>query len=438
MPIDHEGDPNATQAPSPAPGPGVAPIARVPAGGDARNADSVKQMAEVAADFTAYIQASVRLENPQTPSTTSGIGRMFTEVDHVGAGGGTVKPSAGIALSGYRYMVLITLAGATGVAKFKVSLDGGKTYGAEQTTAASYSDPSGVTIAFSGTFVLDDTYAWRGCDTPLALWTDPSGRARECVDHNGFMHGLLTSYREDWRNEPTSAFAAGSTDVLYPGNSKWKYTLGNASSTDPTMALQSPNADHLGNFNSVLITGGDDAPTNNGMVTSRPLVRAGTGSTGIAWMEQLVRFPAFASGTVNIGFGAGTIASLGSNTSDHACFRSTAGGNWFAAMADGGGAATSIDTGIAPNVGAASDWQLLRVEYYGPSTQLAIALSANSVVRFLIDGEQAAIFVNESRRPLGLIYPSFGQFDPGAVTPNQLEVGPMIYGVNWLDDPVRM
>lgn len=438
MPYNYDGDENATEAPSAAPGPGVVPTASAPADSDPRNADSVRQMAKVSADFTAYIQKSVRLDNPQTPSTTAGIGRMFTNVAHSGAGTGTVKPTGGIACYGYRYVFLITLAGAVGVAKFKVSTDGGKTYGAEQTTAASYTDGSGVTVDFVGTFVLDDTYKFRGTDTPLAMWHDQSGHAREVIDHSGFLNGQVTTFREDWAIEPTTAFAAGSTGVLYPGHNRWKYTLGNASTADPTMALQVPNSDMLGNFNTVLVTGGDDAPTVNGMATSRPVCRVGGSSTACAWMQALVREPVGGTQAVDIGFSGGTVAGLGASNSDHVCFGHASGANWFARVADAVGSATSVDTGIAPNTGAAADWQLLRIELYGASTPLGVALGG-AVLRFLIDGVQVAIFVNDARTPDGTLCVAWGQFDPGASpTANQLEMGPITYGVNWLDDPVRM
>lgn len=55
MPTDYVGDPTATQSPSAAPTPGVAPTMRMPADGDADNAASVAQDFKVAADFLAWL-----------------------------------------------------------------------------------------------------------------------------------------------------------------------------------------------------------------------------------------------------------------------------------------------------------------------------------------------------------------------------------------------
>lgn len=90
-------------------------------------------------------------------STTDGDYRMT--VVKTGTGPDTVTFD-GPANERYRISVKITLGGAVETAKFKVSTDGGDTWGEEQTTAATYVIPdTGVTVNFAaGTYVVDDLY----------------------------------------------------------------------------------------------------------------------------------------------------------------------------------------------------------------------------------------------------------------------------------------
>jgi hypothetical protein len=55
MATDYTGNPTATQAPASAPGPGVAPIVRIPADGDASNAASITQEIKALADYVAWL-----------------------------------------------------------------------------------------------------------------------------------------------------------------------------------------------------------------------------------------------------------------------------------------------------------------------------------------------------------------------------------------------
>jgi hypothetical protein len=90
-------------------------------------------------------------------ATTEGGYR--TVVVKTGTGPDTVTYD-GPANERYRISVKITLGGAVATAKFKVSTDGGDSWGDEQTTAATYEIPdTGVTVNFAvGTFVVDDLY----------------------------------------------------------------------------------------------------------------------------------------------------------------------------------------------------------------------------------------------------------------------------------------
>ncbi len=441
MPSNYTGDSEVVQSPSPAHAPGADVVVALPTGGEARNAASVYQPFKVLADVSAFFQASLRLEKPANPSTTSGIGRMFSNVTQVGGGSGTVKPTGGAAMFGYRYMVKITLAGATGVAKYRVSTDGGKTYGAEITTAASVTDASGAVLAFVGTFVLDDTYSFRGIDTPLAMWHEPGGKARELIDHNGIPFGQLTSFREDWSHGVTAALDTTPASTFFPGYSRWKYVLdagGVAPSPVPTIAYQSPSSDALGNFNSLLITGSTAAGSIISHIThARSLAVARPTSTATFSCRWLVRAPQNgASQVAYIGLSASASAMTSANPFG-AMFKFTGAGNWFAQVWDDDDvtAVLSVDSGIAPNTGAAADWQLLQIEYYGPDSPVGVALGAG-IWRFLIDGVQVGIVAYDA---LVASLQPFMRQDSTANTPAiSLDLGPVSWGVPWLNDPVRI
>lgn len=436
MAQEYTPDAEMTQDPSAAPGPGASPTLDLPEDTDGNSAANWYQSHKVNGDFIEHIQTSVRLETPKLVSTTSGISRAFSNVTHSGGGTGTVKPTAGIAIYGYRWRVLITLSGAAGVGKFKVSTNGGKTYGAEQTIAASYSDPSGVTIAFSGTFVLDDTYDFRGIDTPRAAWARSDGKFREVINHLGYPMGQIASHRENWSHDVTAAMTTTASATYFPGYSRWKYTLdadGSGASPSPTIGYVSP--DLTGNFNKIKMVGSTGA---GAVVTNLHHARsiAATGATSameavFSWLVRVPQNDAGQSGYV------GLSSSPGGMTGSHpfgVMFSFTGTGNWFWSVLDDltgfGG-----DTGIGPNTGAGADWQLLQIEYYGPDSAVGVALGGG-VWRFLIDGVQVGIQVYDG---LVCAMQPFVRMDSTAATPApELEAGPILWGLNLLDDPVRI
>lgn len=200
------------------PMPGVAPQVNIPADTDGNNvATLLLQQYRALADFVAYIQASQKLFPPIVPALGSG----FSTVVRVGTGAGVIVPT-GPCNTGLNCVVKIMAGGATGVATFQFSTDGGITYGATTTTATSYTDVgSGVILAFSGTFVTNDTYQWYSAMTPIARFCDPSGNVRGVIDHNGILSPARYSMmREDWLDATDQSFSTASSALVQSG--RWQ------------------------------------------------------------------------------------------------------------------------------------------------------------------------------------------------------------------------
>jgi len=176
----------------------------------------------VPADFIGHIMASSRPELPVLNATASGFTNPVLLTF-----GGTVTPSGSAHIAdGTRFVVQIQAGGAVGVATFKTSIDGGATYGATQTTAASMVDAtSGITLAFVGTLTALGTATFRSAFTPLAQWNDPAGNARSAVDHNGYYNSRNLLYKEYWPN-PTGVVGSVSAPVVpIPVAPSWVFDI---------------------------------------------------------------------------------------------------------------------------------------------------------------------------------------------------------------------
>lgn len=436
MPSPFTPDPYALEEPSPVAAPGESPVLDLPVDGDPPAAATWEQAYKVLGNYIAFIQGAARLEKPNAPSTTSGISRAFTEVIPTGVASGTIKPTAGIACYGYRYRFLITLSGVVGVAKFRVSTDGGATYGTEQTTAASYTDASGVTVAFVGTFTLDDTYSFRGIDTPLALWHESGEKARELVSHNGYPMGQISAFREDWSHAVTAALSTTVTETPFPGYSRWNYALdtGNVGpSPVPTIAYGFADT---AQFNTIKITGSTAAGSLiSWLKHARLLGSASTTSAVTFECRWMVRAPDnSAAQTGYVGLSSSPAGMTGAHPFG-VMFKFTGTGNWRAQVLDDTTTVLDADTGIAPNTGAAADFQMMQIEYHGPDSPVGVLLG-DAIWRFLIDGEQVAIIAYSD---LVCSLQPFQRQDSTAATPApMIEFGPVWWGSNWLNDPVRM
>lgn len=277
MAFQYTSNPNATQVPSPTPGPGVLPVLSLPVGTDAPTIESLYQAFKVDADFTGHIQGSVNLERPLIPVVGSG----FTAVTY-SSFGGTVTPSGNVdTFNGTRVVIQIQTGGAVGTATFKTSVDGGNTYGALQTTAASMTDAtSSITLAFSGTFTANGTASFRSAYTPRLRVLDANLNGRWTIDHNGLpTGGRISQFREEW--------------VIGPGatGSPWTTTGG----AGAAIAAQNPTASYNARF--VQLT----PPTSGGAVYSAtaPKLFIANASQNSIVMEFELGLNAAAAGTTS-------------------------------------------------------------------------------------------------------------------------------------------
>jgi hypothetical protein len=235
MASSYVSNPLATQSPSPAPAPGVLPVISIPAGTDAPTIESITQEMKCNTDFIGHIQSAAKLETKVAPANTD---TNFSAVTYTSFGGTVTPTGSASTAAGGRFVIQIQTGGAVATATFKSSLDGGNTYGALQTTAASMTDAtSGLTLAFAGTFTANGTAAFRGAYTPQARWVDLNGNTRFQFDHNGYpMMMGINQVVEPWVFTPA---ASGSI---------WSQTL----STGAAQAVQSPSANY--NTRYLLIT----------------------------------------------------------------------------------------------------------------------------------------------------------------------------------------
>lgn len=165
------------------------------------------QALEVPEDFLAHIQSAVRLDVPVLASGSSG----FTPIT-INTTGGSITPSGSVHISdGIRFAIQIQTGGPVATATFKTSMDGGNTYGALQTTAASMTDAtSGITLAFVGTFTTLGVALFRSAYTPLTAWADAGAVPRYAVDYLGYPLGTrLLQFQEQWIGLP-GAVTSGS------------------------------------------------------------------------------------------------------------------------------------------------------------------------------------------------------------------------------------
>lgn len=195
MASPYSGNKDAVQSPSPALAPGATPTVSLVQDADGNTTANLYQAWKVPADAMAYLLASSRPDFAVLNASGSG----FTTPVNT-ALGGTITPSGNAHIAdGVRFTIQIQTGGVVGVATFKTSMDGGSTYGALQTTAASMTDAtSGITLAFVGTFTGAGTSVFRSAFTPLAQWLDQGGNARGMIDHNGYRRGRVTEFYEDW------------------------------------------------------------------------------------------------------------------------------------------------------------------------------------------------------------------------------------------------
>jgi uncharacterized phage protein gp47/JayE len=123
----------------------------------------------------------VTMTTPLAGVTCTNPAETFSDVELTGTGTGTVTPSFTTASSA-SWVILITLSGQTGVAEFRLSNDGGLTYGAAQATGGALVDvdSTGLDLAFANgavnpSFVAGEYYEF----TSQGTWTTTAGSDEE-------------------------------------------------------------------------------------------------------------------------------------------------------------------------------------------------------------------------------------------------------------------
>ena len=227
------GNPKGNQTPSPSAAPGTAIKITLPADSDSNNvATMFTQQYTVVADYLAYVQASTGFSPPVLNAANIG----FTARTHTGTGAGTVLPSGSVKIAtGTNFKIKIVQSGTLGAALFQMSIDGGTTYGANQGVSASLTcATSGITLAFTGDFVINDTYQFNSAFSPLQTYANTDGYVRNFVDHNGFSGmGRITEIREDWRGIIAAGYTGVTTATAVDGARLTLTQTGSATATIP-------------------------------------------------------------------------------------------------------------------------------------------------------------------------------------------------------------
>lgn len=346
-------NPSSTKSPSPAPGPGVLPIQSIPAPTDVRTIESITQAMEVTSDFVGHVQSSVRLDVPVLNATGSG----FTSVtaSSTPALGGTVTPSGSVHIAdGTRFVIQIQTGGATGTATFKTSVDGGNTYGALQTTAASMTDAtSGITLAFSGTFNSGGTATFRSAFTPVMAWVDSAGNIRGITDHNGYLRrrGQRQFYM-DWTELGFGSIIGSASNTVgrlgYSQPASWQTQATTSSVTMPGGGYLSLIANNIANATTArYYTPAIVSPASSlSLVLEFDILLSST--SNFDWKIGLVNSASSATGTPS-----------GSERGFALCKQSA--DTTYQLLTSNGSSFTKTNTGITPSASA----DRITIEFYG-------------------------------------------------------------------------
>ncbi len=405
----------------PPPLPGGAPVKQLPTGPDAFNAAAFYQMEKADADYIAYLMASARWRPPLTYGAVAG----FTAVAHVGAGTGTVTPSAPSsavqqrAHGPYSVVVKIIVGGAVATATFQWSNDGGTTWSATQTTAATYQDPTSlITVAFAGTFTANDTYAFQPAFTPIAAFADAGGKVRHVLDHNGYPLGRRSELREEWWFDDPNGNIGGGTFV-FPGN-RWQIAGTADAANTYTVATDGVT------FPAKVVTVTNNTPNGNKIYVQ---TKAGV-FFKLADTVSVLEWEAFISAAganntlVMMGFSDVAAGTMSASTNAKLWFeKASANNNWQVRTLLG-----TVDTGVAP---VANTFQRFRIETHGVNTPLGVALGGTEVALFFIDEKFVAVATTGLAWGLASARLSFGCENSGVLGGTfKVGVSPLLFTFN--------
>jgi hypothetical protein len=358
------------------------------------------------------VQTAVRLDTPVLNTGATG----FTSVTASGLGG-TVTPSGSAHIAdGTRFVIQIQTGGAVGTATFKTSVDGGNTYGALQTTAASMTDAtSGITLTFSGTFTANGTAAFRSAFTPQAQWSDQAGNIRSYADHIGYPMGRFTNWVENW---DWFIGVSGVQSLSLPSANylKWSYSS---------------------SANSILGTIGDGAgPTTSSSYLKNQLATPANGNTSrlISGIAPLVTYSGlsmaceFEIGGTATGAGAAGSAAFKVGWFNQAAATIAAGDYGIGIVKQGGdstwkvvtcnnGVSTSQDTALSCIDGS---FHRVRLELHGNTSPYGAQTAF-----FFVDGKPFSSTTNLPFASVGLLWVVSNDCVGSSLTASVLEVGPV-------------
>lgn len=377
MASNYSGNKDAVQSPSPAWSSRCTPIASLAQDSDGNTLANLYQQMKTPFDGLKYLIDSSRPDF----AVVGAAGTGFTAPVNT-ALGGTVTPSGNAHIAdGTRFIVQIQLGGAVGVATFKTSVDGGNTYGALQTTAASMTDvTSGITLAFVGTFTALGTAAFLSGFTPLAQWRDAAGNGRQMVDHLGYRRGRFNEFYTNWSELGQKGSFAGVAGPTTGGSSIfWDIATGGT-----LIATSLASAMPGGRFVQILTSNQTNAATS--AVFSPWLFSPASTYTSMVLEFDVSLSPSILSLDFKIGLthqdSAGAfVGPVGSPIAGEQalCLVKQAGdAHWFLETADTFGF-TKTDTGITPSTTAATP-DRVTIELHGSGSPYNI---------------RAVVFINE-------------------------------------------
>lgn len=342
---------------APNPRPGIYPTIQIPDDFDPKNAATYfLAQYRAFADFIAYMQKTAKWRPPFAASAvTAGFSSVATGTNNTGTGVVTVTSLGSKSGSLYFPVIKIILGGARGVATFQWSNDSGASYGATQTTAATYTDAtSGVTVAFSNdTYVANDTYSFWPSHSPLATFLGEDGSARSIVDHMGFPGGRLGRFTCGW--DVAVTVAAGQSRAQLAGDARWN----RETSANAGIAREAPAAGFLANAVLKLTPG--TANTNFCQIDSEHLFSGA--ATGLAArMEFDVALSAIGANLVDWTFG---LSDQADDVPALRFYKDSTDTNWGSQYVDNAVGTSASDSGIAP---VANAFNRFRIEWYAPGT----------------------------------------------------------------------
>lgn len=284
---------------------------------------------------------------------------------------------------------------------------------------------------------------------PVTQWTDADGRVRSFVDANGLRGGLCPSQWFDWGPLDSTSFAGPTTGgVIVPGaNNAAK--VGCDVDTNCDVNIESGSAIPRAPFIKTVLATGTTTDEQVSVYTGQGAV-----SNAIVLDADVTCVLEFPAALRTVGASQGFNAYMGlafhfhlTNGNDD--FNDAAGldtyvnfryedadTTWIAAVSDGGGSESSVDTMVSPT---ADVYQIFRIEFHGSNTPRGVANSNAPVALFFIDGAKVAEIT--SNVPEGNTENvAWGwRLDTDGITPGaarRLCVGPTYWAYNYYLDVV--